>query len=750
MRENQDDRLLSFEEFISGISGFTLASRFEIQNENPGITYIERGLPEFVPPQLALRRDVEQPREAHVVIVSAAGAVGKTTLAREIAARVRCPLWDLAARGPLAADSFKGALLEAFGVEHVADVLGEISAGRLPLVVDALDEARLKSNEASYAAFLQDLVEIVEARRGPGTLLFGRTNICEHTWLLFQERGVSARFLVIEPFARPEAMLFIDRRIEGLGRRYAGSEQAFAGAADRIRRHRQPFEGARDLMFRHLEQAIQGPAGAAQAAAAREFLGYAPVLEAVAILLAGERNYSELRSTLEQQLVGVDKDAPLNLLRNVVERILERERVEKVQRNLRPALESIADTSNWSDWDSLYTPDEQCKRVLGQVLGIAPEIPFDGSSSLRAQYELQIATWVPEHPFLRDGHTIANTVFSSYLVARALGTELGDDLFQAVRSRVQEPTYRPSRLLADFYFGSRSDLAADFVPAELIGILYDSLSSAETDTIRVRFTLEGADPQDVDPEDLAETVGELEILLVEGDELSPIADKSFETILSYEDRLRFPRQLRDASLVVPCIVDLGASDADMDLGPSVHVRCRLLDIRAKSIVVKDAPAHAGIKEDADQGVLLEALRCISSVAVPPVVHGKLGIHWPDGAAYPWVDFYRHDLATLDTDPRMSAAYRRFRRIVMTLRSHSKGSLARYRDKVEHARILQGELGQELLARMTRDGLLAIEGKFYHWRPSIAAELVGIDWQALRRGDVSTKLKDYLASFLDAE
>ena len=52
------------------------------------------------------------------------------------------------------------------------------------------------------------------------------------------------------------------------------------------------------------------------------------------------------------------------------------------------------------------------------------------------------------------------------------------------------------------------------IPPTHVGLLYESLLSAETDTLRVRLSLEGAEPEDVIGGAGGETEGEFEILYV--------------------------------------------------------------------------------------------------------------------------------------------------------------------------------------------------------------------------------------------
>jgi hypothetical protein len=80
--------------------------------ESPiGFRYVAHGLPEFVGPDLTLSTEIDQPPTPRIMIISAAGAVGKSTLAKEIAARKQSPIWDLAralaARIPDAAEQVR-------------------------------------------------------------------------------------------------------------------------------------------------------------------------------------------------------------------------------------------------------------------------------------------------------------------------------------------------------------------------------------------------------------------------------------------------------------------------------------------------------------------------------------------------------------------------------------------------------------------------------------------------------------------
>ncbi len=75
--------------------------------------YVTSSLPEFVPPRLT-ELEATSPGRPQVVVLSAPGAVGKSTLAREVSYARKAPLWDLARYDSFARGTLVGALGPAF------------------------------------------------------------------------------------------------------------------------------------------------------------------------------------------------------------------------------------------------------------------------------------------------------------------------------------------------------------------------------------------------------------------------------------------------------------------------------------------------------------------------------------------------------------------------------------------------------------------------------------------------------------
>ncbi len=494
---------MNFQTFLDILPNCAGKESLPVTSSPGGFRYVQQSLPEFIGPDMTVS-EINESTRARVVIVTAAGAAGKSTLGKEMAFRKNAPIWDLAQASAVGENSMMGQLTTAFGFGLIGRVSKDLNDGSLFLIVDALDEARVKANQAGFEAFIQNIGEIAKNGVTPAFVLLARTQTAEMAWLLLAGAGVSASLVSIQPFTREQAEQYIEARL----RHFDDS------AAGRIASHPQPFIEARDLVLDQLELAVGGEATNGDDVS-REFLGYAPVLETVAVLLAKEGNFQEFSESLRSMSNTIKRqtDRPLAVLDHVIVRLLEREQKQKLQANIQPALETVAAETGWNDWDSLYSPDEQKARILGLILdydlsSACPPMP----ASVQARYEEQLTAWLPEHPFLRDGRKPANKVFESYLFAMAM-REFLTPLSHRVEQRIIAGDYKPSRLLADFYILLGEQSGKEVVAKRQIGLLYDSLLAGETDSLRVRLFIDAGDPEEIEDEDVAITdEGEFELV----------------------------------------------------------------------------------------------------------------------------------------------------------------------------------------------------------------------------------------------
>ena len=82
---------------------------------------------------------------------------------------------------------------------------------------------------------------------------------------------------------------------------------------------------------------------------------------------------------------------------------------------------------------------------------------------------------------------------------------------------------------------------------------------------------------------------------------------------------------------------------------------------------------------------------------------------------------------------------------MAFRSHSKGRLARFQDKIEHARMTKGALGVEIRHRLMRDKVLSLEDGMYFLDSAALGRVVGATYQDLKLKRFNNKVRAYVSS-----
>ena len=519
---------------------------------------------------------------SEVLIIAAPGAVGKSTLARALSSEKGALIWDLAEAEEVGSGSLDAMLEYAMQAGVKPDFLEYMSAGYQFIIIDALDEGRIKVNENSFSRLLENITRLAKGAHNVCFVLLGRTQIADSVWLSLEDQNINASILNIEPFTRAQANEYIAKRVESQG-------------LDLL-------NDCRDLIFHQLETAMKDGSGKE---AISDFLHYPPVLDVISVLLKRERNLMAVKNFLEGQA----PETSVKLLRDVINHILEREQkdkivsafLDKLSANDRMSIEPIA--------DSLYTSNEQGMRILSSVLHTPMDCtPSTLPSHLEATYSDSVDLALTEHPFLRGSNQFANGVFQSYLYARALRGEYGVPLARQVENELSGSSSLPQTHLAEFYLGTGTDenIGTQLVKPEHLGLLYDSFLSSESRRRRVRLSIEGSEPGHSTHVNDEHAEGEFELILSANN-----TDKRFEsqTIgfnldLTEHSVISFPRYVRDVYLVAGCTVMLGTSVGEFKIGSSVHIDAQKIVIGAEAFVVEKVPTTGD--DDDDIGVTLEA------------------------------------------------------------------------------------------------------------------------------------------------
>ncbi|QBR73783.1 hypothetical protein [Microbacterium sediminis] len=285
----------------------------------------------FVDPILVAKEGMND-LEAEVILVSARGAAGKSRTATELASRLEAPLWRLekdAAVGkaalPLALSSYCGTV----------DAIGELgSRPRATVLIDSLDEARARVSAQSWDEFIEAISEA--GARGLTLILFGRDRTLEEVWLKLADDGRTIAWLEVSHFPTASQKRYIDGRVQERDRSASVDGPYYTHARDAL---------------------LAALAGSVDDGTAETFVGYAPVLDAVATVLLDEQNHYKLAQEFASSTSG---SRHIEVLRGILHGLLERDQSKLAQ--LAADLGLAA--------DAVYTPKEQVEWLwhdLGRV-----------------------------------------------------------------------------------------------------------------------------------------------------------------------------------------------------------------------------------------------------------------------------------------------------------------------------------------------------------------------------------------------
>ncbi len=664
-----------------------------------GWSVIERGDESYVEADLSLRNDSGS-LSSSVWLIAAPGAVGKSTLAKEICAASGAVYVDLAQASAVGGSYVVGGLVQN-------GLLSDWQLGRTTLVIDALDEARLRVTQTAFEDFLADVASIAHKRSLP-LVLIGRVVIVEECWAILSDNGLDCPIFDIELFDAKRAVAFVVASLTKL------ASNDYPDLKQPLETHSGKYRQAVETLVDRLANASMHDGG--------RFVGYAPVLEAVAKVIAGETNPSQVKPSALRILEG---------------RILERLVSEILQRESKKLVDQLkASGLNFPINATVYGETEQLVRLSSRVLGVAtPAIRTDLPQQAIGQYEHAVASFLEQHPFLDgSGMRPAGAVFSACIVAHAL-LQQNTDLRLAAEAYARKGQHAPNPFLFDFYFGPMD--GGEVLPAAHIGLLFESVQAKSKSGEIARLSVDGdADEKQVDVE------------ITVGSGLEDI--RCFEMHADNGGTIQFGRRIAGVSIdAVGMDIELGEG-GQLEIIAPLAISVRTLLLQCSELVVKvEVSKHPLDVENigqVDTAATLEAQQ-FESPQSPPFVtvrqDAELQVTWPSAKAFPWTNFSCE--SDVEEDPDTGEALRTLRRLVMSFRSHSKGQLARFRGKIEHARMTKGALGEKLLRKLIADRVLTIEGAMYVLNPKLLGEYLGVSFLDIKLKRYGPAVRAYVQS-----
>ena len=632
-----------------------------------GWTHVESELPTFMEAPIRPTSGFGDatPAQSGVILVSAPGAVGKSTLAHQISFKTGAMLLDLAKAAPVGANTLVGGLAKT-------RLYQSFQNGSASLIIDGLDEARMRVKHGGYAAFMDDVVSLIDPNHKP-LILFGRTGAVEYAWLYLSDKGIEPPVLEIGYFNQSQAAEFTKVQVK------------ISRGDDNIR---EPDARAVDMLLSRMRTALQTEKD--------PFSGYAPVLIALAKRVFDPDNPNTHNT--QAFIARLEKDQEPFTLTGIADSIMRREQ-EKIK-----SLPFQDKTLR----EKLYTPEEQIARLLHHLYEGMPNIPVPHMTEQdRPLYDDALETWVLEHPFLDGtGRRPSSVVFEGLLVSKALQTE---GIAEFALDKEFDRGVLANPFLSEFYMldlGSTDSTVE--IPAEHIGILYASLiarlAQGEAASLRIDGEIDEEDQQN----DTAE--GEIVKIYRSGDYVTLV---SFST--DRAGHFRFGLQIEGVDIIAPeSQISIGRSSGENEIVfvAPISVDAGKMNLNADNIIVRPSPSQGDIE-------FIVSLQSEEVHALPsfhrPICQGasRLEVFGSGFQNYPWPDFI--GAVPNSVDPEIDEPLQRLKRILRLFRAHGGGDLAKYRDAIKHRRRTRGS-GQKVLDRLLKEKVLRREGRMYYLDP----------------------------------
>ncbi|HEX8075114.1 MAG TPA: hypothetical protein VF545_09035 [Thermoleophilaceae bacterium] len=625
---------------------------------------IEDAVPTFVPPTL---RAVERSGDAAATLISARGAVGKSTLARQLSATTQTPLWRLDADVSVSADALETRLGRYIGPQDpVRRFRAEEGAF---VIIDALDEARMRVSGTSWAEYLGSIAAV--AASGHHFVLLGRERVLEDVWLSLADAGIDPDWFEISHFDPEQRQAYVDGRVQARGHN--------------IENH--AYRKARDAVLAALAGTVAGPLSDA-------FVGYAPVLDAVVALVA-EGNLIAVENAFRS---GQQDGERIAVLVRVLESLLERE-----QAKTQPLAEQLE-----LDPQVTYTPTEQLAWLTADLLNADPPDLEWCPPAVRGEYASRVEEFLRDHPF-RAENRWASPVFSAYVATQRFGDP-------AIRGSLR-PIGEATGLL--FEFVSHAGFAA-LIDEWQFAALHASLLAAEWQEVEAVVSIAGGETDGGQPDTLPDqAAGEL-VLLSDG-----IAERRtpFELVLDRTGYLNLLGRTSFLSVVFPGTVTVGSGESSLTLGPDCFIRCVDLSLVGDTVqVLRRAESAQGAPAE-DASVVLEVsgrFNCDGTLSGTPSAESfELRVSAEQRLAYPWI-VYRHDLEPAISLPDERAE--RFLKMLMNLlRRHGRKELAVFDKKLEGRQSVKGDELRNVLSELQAMGVLTVGGPMIYLNDQWAAD-----------------------------
>lgn len=660
--------------------------------------------PKFIAPVLSVVNEYSpcNIKEASIILIEAVGASGKSELTKKMSHWLKCPIFDLGQTKVVGMNSLTGLLPKRMDRKESFEFMDNISRGRSTLIIDALDEGYMKTNNQGYLDFLDDVLSLNPQKSCPIVML-GRFNAVELAANFFFDKKIDFVTLQIEPFTLAQATEFIDKAVESLAKL----------------RYETIYKDTRDYILKTIDGFFKDQSSIKNHASER-FIGYAPVLQSIAAFFDEHTNYRVVLDEMKEKNV-----KSVQLIVDIIERILKRDRVEKVQPILLRGM--LADRD--SDFrkkvlDQVYDFDEQCARVLYKVLELAfPEMDINDASFL-TEYNEHMKNWVNEHPFLGKKR-VANIVFESYILARL--TRI---------SKYQEAAYQYiekfgiSYMFALIYYALYGFKDVD---ARILPYVYESLSELNNKAAYYTLNMESMDYKEGDKVVSCHFEFEGNV-----DSLPP-----YKGNVEYDIKAKLDLGKRLEYLNIDVPLDFSLKYRNIEAVAPSYIKCRNLHIESSELTLYNQVGESNFMFEADDVIVSQKYEQYLKIGGPGKSSQALIIISPNQLQYPLIDYWTSaDVKLKELTAKEISLYKKLRSIILEFRSHSKHVLAKYHEKIDFI-YGNNETGKLVINALLNKKIMYKEGHLYKLDSDLMAKELGLSYDDIRHFDMSDQVKAFL-------
>ena len=657
----------------------------------------------YVAPILKINEtNVEKDDIPNVICISAAGATGKSELSKYLSAHYTAPIFNLSLHDAVGSNSLTGILFDSLGYDDALIFIAQLRTGKSFLIIDAMDEGYLKTTANGYDSFLDNIASISKTSPNTCVVILGRTQAIDHTYLYLDEKGVKVSLLSIEAFTIGQAKEFIDKQLD-------------------IQGFEQQYIIVRDYIIETIEGFFKNQSDIKKSQYL-SFIGYAPVLLSITLLLSQERNYKKLH---EELLAKNDKN--IDLIITIIELILNRDKEEKININLLPSLLNGRSNSFKDNvYNTIYNIDEQCYRIIAFILSKPINLNITGDNTFDSLYEEKICNWIKEHPFI-ENKKIQNAVFESYIIARLIQ----NDSYANLAYEYLNTVYKDAFMFFFIYDKLSKDRKLD---RKILPFLYASIKSLDN----------------------SEHVTSLSIDETNIDKTSLYCDVSFQIDdKSYNYECKFPQS--ETLFIGDFLSDVAidADDAKIQLNksrciliPPISITCNTLYSYPSEIIIENT---TNINSDNTIVFDCEHLNIDYSHNGQYILLYRnrntecLNIFTSQRPDYPFDAYWSHNKILSELTEEQLSLFKKLRKIIVLFKSHSKGRMAKFKDKINNRRVCGTGIGKTLLTELLNKHVLYLEGEFYFISPENMDIHLGLSYDQIKMGIINDKTKKFLVN-----